>query len=651
MSDARVAFPASLNERYKNPRFIGSGGASTVFAAHDVNLNKRVAIKIMGPRPSNQKLLRFQQEAKVISRIAHPNIVTAIDFGIVDENYAYMVMDLVGEDTLLGLIESDEDLSIRKCVDIFKQICQAMAHAHSQGVLHRDLKPSNVLLDNPGSDSPRAKVADFGVAKIAGTPFLVTTGSIFIGTPCYMSPEQFRAEEVDQRSDIYSFGCLMFETLTGSVPFSGEVSTELALKHATEPVPEMTCTASGEDIPELLQVVVQGCLEKDPADRYESFAQVEELLNTVTVMEESARAAEIRSSHSAKEPYLVSAGNSHFRFSDNLASKQVVALIVGLVVFVGGGICLSLLGWAPGGWLFPDAKTPQETSTRESVNDVQLPAETEQARNIVMVGTSQNPQGDTQKAWKVRKRTPMKLLEGKSDYLLEMARKQMQRNRHRSAVEFLDVVLEREPRNVKALKLRSDALRALHEYASALTDITTAILISPKDKKLIFKRAVLNKENNDLNGALDDFSLLIEDFKDNPRYHLERGEIYEMLGRNKDAIEDFSTSIELGPTEQAYRGRAKMYQREGNPKSAISDLSVAIEMNPQSAELYFLRGNSYSGLKQYKQAISDYSSAIEMKRGKPMYYTARAIAYEKIGQTASAQADRRSAEQVNLENK
>lgn len=637
MQDARVSFPTSLEDRYKNPRFIGAGGASTVYAALDKNLNKDVAIKILGPGPSGHKLLRFQQEAKVIGKLSHPNIVTAIDFGVVDENLAYMVMDLVGDCSLEALIDRGDEITVAKSIEIFKQIATAMVHAHSHGVLHRDLKPGNVLLDDPASDSPNVKVADFGVAKIMGVQFFVTTGNIFIGTPSYMSPEQFRVPDVDQRADIYSFGCLMFETLKGMVPFSGEIATELADKHAHEPVPPLMVTSHGEEIPEELQQIVRKCLAKDPEERFPSFQAVEEQLEALTA--ETAPAAkpvgQDRVTLSAREPYLVSSTTSQFQAADNGATRKLLIAITTLVLSLAAVICYSLAGGNFSLSVIDPRGTPEvsrETSTDQSQNskgaDIAAQIEEEHKEH---------------QSWRSRDiKLPLSMLKGSTEELLDRAKKQMDRKRYSFATGYLDYVLNREPKSLRALKLRSDARRALNDINGALGDITAAIFLQPTDSVLLYKRAMLRRETSDLNGAIEDLNTAIENEPDNAKYLRERGDAYLEIGQTDAAYDDLTRSIKLKPSEAAYRSRGKLNQMNKRPLEAIEDFSKAMEQNPRSAELRFLRGNSYNQVGDYKKAVADYTAAISRNSDNADFYKMRANAYDQLGEPNKATADRKT---------
>ncbi len=640
MSDARVAFPTSLTERYKDPRFIGAGGASTVYAAHDSNLNKEVAIKILGPRPSGQKLLRFQQEAKVIGRLSHPNIVTAIDFGVVDENFAYMVMDLVGDCSLEAFISSGEEISVTKSIEIFRQIAIAMTHAHAHNVLHRDLKPGNVLLDTPAATHPRIKVADFGVAKIIGTPFFVTTGNIFIGTPSYMSPEQFRAQDVDERSDIYSFGCLMFETLKGTVPFPGDAAAELAEKHANEPVPPCTVTAYGEEIPNRLQEIIRKCLEKKPENRFDTFETVERYLSALSAEQSSSvrPVVQERAKLAAREPYLVSSTTSQYQAADTGATRKLMIAITTLVVSLAALICYSLTG-EHSSFSLIGSETLSRTGSGDGTKDGSS-KELEKKQSVDLSAQLEEEHKE-RRSWRNRDiQLPASMLKGSTDELLDRAKKQIDKKRYSFACGYLDHVLKLEPNNFRALKLRGDARKNLNDVNGALSDITAALFLRPDDSELLYRRAMLRRETSDLNGTIEDLNLAIEKEPNNSKYFFQRGDSYMEIGKTKEAFEDLTRSISLKPSEAAYRSRGKLSQLNGKFREAIDDFSRAMEANPGSAELRFLRGNSYNELGEYQKAVADYTAAISRNSGNANFYKMRANAYEQLGDPGKARADR-----------
>jgi eukaryotic-like serine/threonine-protein kinase len=207
-------------ERYEILSQVGVGGMSTVYRARHKFMNNDVAIKILAPKlvADLKSMKRFRQEAQVTSSLEHPNIVTAHDFGITPQGQIFLIMDFVEGRTLASIITESGSLPIARALNIFVQLCDALEHAHQNRIIHRDLKPGNIII----SDSERGekvKVVDFGIAKISQeigsqNVSLTAQGEVF-GSPVYMSPEQCTDSPMDERSDLYSLGCPMFETLTG----------------------------------------------------------------------------------------------------------------------------------------------------------------------------------------------------------------------------------------------------------------------------------------------------------------------------------------------------------------------------------------------------------------------------------------------------
>src|SRR5213083_1523980 len=252
-----------LDGRYQVVRKLGSGGMANVYLAEDQELGRRVAIKILNDRHANddQFVERFRREAKNAAGLSHPNIVSIYDRGEAEGTY-YIAMEYLDGRSLKELIVSRGQAPIRLAIEYARQILAAIRFAHRHGIVHRDIKPHNVLVDGEG----RLKVTDFGIAR-AGTSQMTEAGSI-IGTAQYLSPEQARGAPVDQRSDLYSVGVVLYELLTGVVPFSGDTPVEIAMKHLSSP-PEPPSRKRAE-IPHDLDMVVLRALAKDPADRYQS---------------------------------------------------------------------------------------------------------------------------------------------------------------------------------------------------------------------------------------------------------------------------------------------------------------------------------------------------------------------------------------------
>src|SRR5574337_543530 len=241
-----TALPAStgpigliLGDRYRLLSRIGEGGMGTVYLAEHVALGKRVAVKVLRPEYSRDEELsrRFEQEARAASQIGHQNIVDVVDFGRTPGGSLYFVMEALEGESLARLIHREGALPLQRALRVLAQICQALGAAHARGVVHRDLKPENVLLVPRDDGGDLVKVLDFGISKTHGVPEggRITRAGSIIGTPEYMAPEQAMAGPVDHRCDVYAFGVLAYEMLTGTLPFQGETQLATLLKHQGEP--------------------------------------------------------------------------------------------------------------------------------------------------------------------------------------------------------------------------------------------------------------------------------------------------------------------------------------------------------------------------------------------------------------------------------
>jgi serine/threonine-protein kinase len=249
--------------RYRIIRKLGAGGMANVYLAEDQELGRRVAIKILDDRHAadDSFIERFRREAKNAAGLSHPNIVSIYDRGEAEGTY-YIAMEYLSGRSLKELIVSRGPTPIRIAIDYTRQMLAALGFAHRHGIVHRDIKPHNVVVDSDG----RLKVTDFGIAR-SGASQMTEVGSI-IGTAQYLSPEQAQGSPVDQRSDVYSVGIVLYEMLTGKVPFTGDTPLEIAMKHLSEvPVPPSELR---DDVPEDLDAVVLRALAKDPEDRYQT---------------------------------------------------------------------------------------------------------------------------------------------------------------------------------------------------------------------------------------------------------------------------------------------------------------------------------------------------------------------------------------------
>lgn len=264
-----------ISDRYKIIELIGGGGMSNVYLAHDVILNRDVAIKVLRYDFTNEDELhrRFQREALSATSLTHPNIVSVYDVGD-DGDLHYIVMEYVQGKTLKQYIQEFAPISPARSVHIMRQLTSAIADAHENHIIHRDIKPQNILMDGEGN----VKIADFGIAITLSATSFTQTNSV-LGTVHYLSPEQARGGTATNRSDIYALGIVLYELLTGELPFSGESAVSIALKHLQSETPSIR--AFDATIPQSLENVVLKATAKDPAHRYATVEAMQADLETV----------------------------------------------------------------------------------------------------------------------------------------------------------------------------------------------------------------------------------------------------------------------------------------------------------------------------------------------------------------------------------
>lgn len=267
----------TLSGRYRIIRSLGEGGMANVYLAHDLILDRDVAVKLLrlDLRDDPKTIKRFQREALATTELVHPHIVSLYDVG--EENgMQYLVMEYVKGMDLKNYIKEHFPLPLQQVIDIMEQILSAVATAHAHNIIHRDLKPQNILIDEHGN----AKITDFGIA-VALSEHTMTQTNTILGSVHYLSPEQARGSMATKQSDIYSLGIILYEMLTGSVPFKGETAVSIALKHFQNEIPSVRDFDA--EIPQALENVVLRATAKDPRDRYATVADMaSDLLTTLS---------------------------------------------------------------------------------------------------------------------------------------------------------------------------------------------------------------------------------------------------------------------------------------------------------------------------------------------------------------------------------
>ena len=297
-----VADNTTVDGRYRILGRIGSGGMADVYLAEDSHLGREVALKVLHRRFAQDAefVERFRREARAAAGLQHPNVVGVYDRGEHEGTY-YIAMEYLSGRTLKEIVTQEAPLDQMRTIDLGVEILQAAAFAHKRGVIHRDFKPHNVIVDDEGVP----KVTDFGIAR-AGASEMTETGSI-MGTAQYLSPEQAQGHSVTAASDIYSIGIMLYEMLTGRLPFGGDSAVTIALKHLSEPPPPMS--GEGVHVEQNLEAVVMGALAKDPAARW-------------ATAEDFAEALE------ACRPYVAAEASGEGRPSSTAAFAPVPAVVV-----------------------------------------------------------------------------------------------------------------------------------------------------------------------------------------------------------------------------------------------------------------------------------------------------------------------------------
>ncbi len=350
--------PGQMLGSYRIISQVGKGGMATVYKAYQSSMDRNVAIKVL-PRQlaeSAEFAARFQQEARIIARLEHPHILPVFDFGESD-GVTYFVMRYLEAGTLKTKMEAGP-LSLSEIDRLFTQLAEALNYAHGHGIIHRDLKPANALIDGDGN----LFLTDFGIAKLleSASPRLTQTDAI-LGTPAYISPEQAKAETVNQRSDIYSLGIILYEMVTGSVPFVADTPLAVILKHISDPLPPPSILK--KDIPESIEQVILKALAKEPDNRYATAAEFLSTWKRALEEKETApHTPEPKSTPASPAGRIDSAPPAVPSSSGRGRAGWIVGcLAVACLIFSIAGVGIVYFNWQTPAFLIPATSTPFPT--------------------------------------------------------------------------------------------------------------------------------------------------------------------------------------------------------------------------------------------------------------------------------------------------
>lgn len=560
----------AISDHFETLSLLGEGGMGRVFEVRNRDLDTHFAVKVLEDALARDRtaVARFVQEAKSISKLNHPNIIGVYEHGTTNDGAPYLVMDYLEGKTLGQSVKDGGPFEPGRAINIFLQIADALDYAHKTGIIHRDVKPSNVMLCRTESGLETVKVLDFGIAKVlpmADTAATLTqTGEVF-GSPLYMSPEQCEGHNLDKRSDIYSFGCLMFEALTGKAPFAGENPFKVMLSQVQKEPPTMRQVKSDIDLPRGMESVIRRCLAKNPADRYQS---MEELMKDLRLLEQG-RAPKVQSPK---------------RVHKNV--RMITA------------ICLGLVGVTAILFLTP--------TYRDSDNPVRT----------TMVAPEGKPERVELYKGKNLSQWSAAIEKSPQDKALFYSRGRLHqlRDERNDAIADYTRALEIDPDYARARRARALLYSLVADYAKAQADADRLIKDDPDWPDGYEVRGFVESAAEELEKAEADVRksiALAEGDPDNrsfiagQQYHL--ADILNSLGRYEEARKEADRAIEMAdgdyPAALAMGIRSLTWAGEQNFDRAIADARKAVAMKDARAAEWAILAHAYAGKKNFQKMI------------------------------------------------
>lgn len=583
--------------KYQLRERLGRGGAAEVYQAYHPVLERLVAIKVLhahlaeAPDFTN----RFLREARAVAQLRHQHIVQVFDFDL-DGERPYMVMEYVAGASLKQRLDDcymrDERLPLPEVLSLFHALLDAVGYAHAQGMIHRDLKPANILLDAAG----RPVLTDFGIARLLSADRLTASG-VAVGTPAYMSPEQGQGYDADERSDLYALGIILFECLTGSVPFEADTAVALLLKHIHQPVPALR--GLRPDLPATLEQIVNKVLAKDPAQRFQTAGALWAALATLPA------ASALPTSAPASAPVTSPLGRTRTE---------------------------SELALAPGRKALPTVRRRRWQAVGAAVIVLVLLAAVYLASRPASARLTTNRAAATADAW---------LAAGNAQL----------------AADAYSAILTGNPANLAALHGRAQAYEQLGMIEEALADVETALAVAPDGADAYAERArlVIQYGLAAPASALADLdrAVALAPTEDSARYRFLRGWAilnFPVIGDQPDpnlALADLETAAQLdsGNAEYAFT-LARALLATGRLVEALPAANRAVELDPDASLHRKLRAHiHFQGFDLYG-ALDDLTAAIELEagaEGAATLYAERAYVQYRLQRMPEALADLASA--------
>jgi tetratricopeptide (TPR) repeat protein len=579
--------------KYRLTDRLGRGGMAEVYRAYQPNLERDVAIKVMhGYLAEDEGFVgRFKREARAVATLRHPHIVQVYDFDIEDDIY-YMVMEYIAGETLKARLKrlnaEGRRMTLAEVARIFRALCEALGYAHGEGRIHRDIKPANIMFDGE-----RLVLTDFGIASIVGGTRYTATGAM-VGTPAYMSPEQGQGEPGDVRSDVYSLGVILYEMVTGQVPYDADTPLAIVLKHLNEPLPLPRKVSA--DVPPAVERVILRALAKSPDDRYQSAGELTDALDAAVQRTEMPTEVPL----GPVEPVMEAAAPAPVPVPPPVARQRPWGLIGVAALIVVGLIAVVAI-------LLPNLTTDAELTS--------LPAA------VTPTPTAVTPTSTPLSEATVHYEAGVTAFE---EWELE------------EAIRELSQAIETDPGFAGAYYQRGASYYRNGQHAEAEADLTQAIALQPDLAEAYFVRGLLYLDQARGQEALEDLSTAIELQPDQAEAYYRRAQACDWYVHDCDSdrvLADIARTIELAPDfVEAWIFRGELYLWEEEYDLALSDLIQAVELAPDDGYAWEYLGHTYYMLGEYGQAIASYGEALGLDPTDLDLYYYRGATSLRIGQ-------------------